>query len=805
MNSKTIVKVHKEEFPRVQTNRRKTRMPLAAKVLSSALSVALLIAGTAGTSGAAASNGSSAAEASLQSHKGGGSLKEIQLEYLDRGLVAASTSEGVFLSWRLLGDEATGYSDKGLTGTNFNVYRDGKKIATVTDSTNYIDPAGKSSSSYEVAAVNSKGKESKRSSSVKPWASGYMDIPLQKPADGVTPAGEAYTYSANDMSVGDVDGDGQYEFFVKWDPSNAKDVSQKGYTGKTYVDCYTLDGQLLYRIDLGVNVRAGAHYTQMLVYDFDGDGKAELMFKTAPGTKIIKYNKKGKVTSEKYITLPKEDRKAGYSNEDDYRLSADGYYDHVVDMFKNWHKHEEVVKGNWPATLEEAFGIEKKYAYPLSQQDAESLADYFIDVYAPSRSDKNELRKFEGFIVDGPEYVTVFEGESGKELETIPYEPERHDDGLMWGDYAMARIEPGNRVDRFLAGVAYLDGKKPSAVFARGYYTRSTMVAYNWDGKKLKREWKVDSGWTPMKNPFNDGPHGVDGTDPEYGSITTQGAHYFSVADVDGDGKQEIIYGSATIDHDGSVLYSSTDLMPAESAAPGTIARLGHGDALHVADIDPDRPGLEIFMVHEGGPWAPYGYSLRDAKTGEVIYGGYTGKDTGRGMVGDVDPTRRGLETWAVGLWTASGEKISDKAPGTNMNIRWAADMTTQIVDGAIDVTPTIKDWNRGTLLTATGTLTNNHTKGTPSLVADIFGDWREEMLVRTEDSSAIRIYLSTEKTDRKLYTLMHDAMYRVGIAGQNSGYNQPSYPSFYMASDIDWSKVTLPKFSTPQSGKGGK
>lgn len=142
-----------------------------------------------------------------------------------------------------------------------------------------------------------------------------------------------------------------------------------------------------------------------------------------------------------------------------------------------------------------------------------------------------------------------------KSLETIPYEPERHDDGLMWGDYAMARIEPGNRVDRFLAGVAYLDGKKPSAIFARGYYTRSTMVAYNWDGKKLKKEWKVDSGWTPMKNPFNDGPHGVDGTDPQYGSITTQGAHYFSVADVDGDGKQEIIYGSATIDHDGSVLY----------------------------------------------------------------------------------------------------------------------------------------------------------------------------------------------------------------------------------------------------------
>lgn len=359
MNSETTVPVHKGSVSGRQSGRRKASMPLAAKVLSSALSVALLIGGTAGVTGAEASNGNGATEAGLQSNKGSSHVKEIQLEYLDRGLVAASTSEGVFLSWRLLGDEATGYSDKGLTGTDFNVYRDGKKIATVTDSTNYVDSAGKSSSRYEVAAVNKKGKESKRSASVKPWANGYVDIPLQKPADGVTPAGEAYTYSANDMSVGDVDGDGQYEFFVKWDPSNAKDVSQKGYTGKTYIDAYTLDGQLLYRIDLGVNIRAGAHYTQMLVYDFDGDGKAEMMFKTAPGTKIIKYNKKGKVTSEKYITLPKQDRKAGYSNEDDYRLSADGYYDYVVDMFRNWHKHDEVVKGNWPATLEEAFGMEK--------------------------------------------------------------------------------------------------------------------------------------------------------------------------------------------------------------------------------------------------------------------------------------------------------------------------------------------------------------------------------------------------------------------------------------------------------------
>ncbi|OMF47157.1 rhamnogalacturonan lyase [Paenibacillus peoriae] len=723
----------------------------------------------------------------------------IQLEKLDRGLVAAVTQEGVFLSWRLLAQEVNGYGSTGLTGADFNVYRDGKKIATVTDSTNYVDKEGNGKSVYRVASVVN-GREKDRSAKVKPWQQGYYELPLQKPADGVTPAGESYTYSANDMSVGDVDGDGQYEFFVKWDPSNSKDVSQKGYTGNTYVDAYTAEGKLLYRIDLGVNIRSGAHYTQMMVYDFDGDGKAELMFKTAPGTKTISFDKKGKPKKEKYITLPREDRKAGITHEDDYRLSRSDYYEHVVNMFMNWTKHEEVVKGKWPATLEECFGIAPKYSYPLSRKDAESLTDYFMDVYAPSRSDKNKLREFEGFIVDGPEYLTIFKGKTGAELDTVRYEPERHDDGLMWGDYAMARIEPANRVDRFLAGVAYLDGRKPYAVFARGYYTRSTLATYTWDGRHLQKHWMVDSGWTPMTNPFNDSPHGRDGTDRKFGTLTTQGAHSLSVVDVDGDGKDEIVYGSATIDHDGSLLYSSFDVMPPESATPGQTARLGHGDALHVTDIDPDRPGKEIFMVHEGGTYAPYGYSLRDAKTGEIIYGAYSGKDTGRGMVGDIDPDQRGLETWAIGLWTAAGKQLDTKMPGTNMSIKWAADMTTQIVNGAIDVTPTIEDWKRGTLLTATGTKTNNYTKGTPSLVADIFGDWREEMLVRTADSSAIRIYLSTEPTTHKLYTLMHDPQYRTDVARQNTGYNQPSYTSFYFASDMDWANVPIPKLYTPKA-----
>jgi hypothetical protein len=517
-----------------------------------------------------------------------------------------------------------------------------------------------------------------------------------------------------------------------------------------------------------------------------------MMLKTAPGTRTIRYHN-GRAAPAHYITIPKQDRRAGYSNDDDYRVSAEQYYQHVVDMFRQWHTHPEVVAGRWPATLEQAFGMAPRYTYPLSRQDAEALADYFIDVYAPSRSTRNNLRAFEGFIISGPEYLTVFDGATGRELRTVHYKPGRHDDGLMWGDYALPRIEPANRVDRFLAGVAYLDGAHPSAVFARGYYTRTTLVAYDWDGKSLHERWYVDSGWVPMTNPFNDSPHGRDGTDPEYKSITTQGFHSLSAADVDGDGRHEIVYGSATIDGDGSVLYSSTGILPEGSASPGTRVRLGHGDAMHVTDIDPQRPGLEIFTCHENATMAPYGYALRDAATGEVLYGEYTGRDTGRAMVGDVVPEVPGLETWATRLRSADGDFLGTALPGTNQSIRWAADMTTQIVNGSGDATPTIDDWQRGRLLTATGTRTNNGTKGNPSLVADILGDWREELLVRTADSTAVRIYTSTEVTDRKLYTLMHDVQYRAEVARQQTTYNQPSHTGFYLGSDIDWSEVPVP------------
>lgn len=718
-----------------------------------------------------------------------------QLEKLSRGLIAFKTNNGVFLSWRLMLDEVTGNSKKGMTGVDFIVYKNGEKKALVTESTNYLDTLGTLKDRYCVAGLDIEGKEAEKCKEVCPGASkdGYLEIPMQIPEGGRTPAGEDYFYQVNDMSVGDVDGDGEYEYIVKWDPSNSHDVSHMGYTGKCYIDCYKLNGRLLWRLDMGVNIRAGAHYTQFMVYDFDGDGKAEISVKSAPGTKMTIYGENGSILSQGYITLPEQIIAAGVTNDDNYVCSKESYKAHLIDMFMGWHLHEEVVKGNWPQTFEACFGIATKYDYPLSREDATELVDYFINVYAKIRSEKNRLDAFEGFIYEGPEFLTMFSGE-GHELETIPFKFGREDDGLKWGDYAMKRIEPCNRVDRFLSGVAYLDGEHPYLIIARGYYTRTTLVAYRFIAGHHEEYFSIDSGHVPMENPFNDNAHIKKGSDLIYGILAGQGNHSLSTADVDGDGYQEIIYGAAVIDHDGSILYSSDGNLP-----DGRKAKLGHGDAMQVARIDPDRPGLQIFNVFEGAKEAPYGFALRDAETGEVLFGEYAESDLGRCMIGDVMPDVRGLQVWVKNLQSCKGMLLSQEAPGTNFSIRWAADMSTQIIDGADYVhgnhVGIIHDYTRGILLYPVGVATNNGTKGTPCLVADIFGDYREELIVRTKDNRAIRIYTNTEITEHKLFTLMHDIQYRTGVAWQNNCYNQPCYTKFYYARDMEWQYV-LPQLN---------
>ena len=349
---------------------------------------------------------------------------------------------------------------------------------------------------------------------------------------------------------------------------------------------------------------------------------------------------------------------------------------------------------------------------------------------------------------------------------------------------------------REVAGVAYLDGERPYLIACRGYYTRATLAAYDFFENRFHKVWGIDSGFVPMANPFNDsGCHLAVGTDPVYGILAGQGNHSISTADIDGDGCMEIVYGAAAIDHDGSLLYSKYGTLPDGR----TRAKFGHGDAMHVADIDPDSPGLEIFNVYEEGERAPYGWALRDAETGDVRFGEYAEEDLGRCMIGKIDPNTRGLQVWVKDVYDVNGRTLELPTPGTNMKIYWAGDLSTQITDGADylhgDQYGVINDLTHGVMLQPAGTATNNGTKGNPCLVADVLGDFREELLVRTADDTAIRIYTTTDLTPHKLFTLMHDAQYRCGVAWQNNCYNQPCYPSFYYAGDMDFANV-LPQLN---------
>lgn len=565
-----------------------------------------------------------------------------QMEFLDRGVVAVKTGTGVFVSWRLLGTEGSNVS--------FNVYRDGTKVnaSPITNSTNLQDASGTSSSKYTVRAVVG-GTEQSASAAASVWGNNYLSVPLSIPAGGTTPDGVAYTYSANDASAGDLDGDGEYELIVKWDPSNSKDNSQSGYTGEVFIDAYKLNGTRLWRISLGKNIRAGAHYTQFMVYDLDGDGKAEVAMKTADGSK-------------------------------------DGTGTVIGDASKDY-------------------------------------------------------RNSSGYVLSGPEFLTIFNGQTGKALSTVNYEPARGNVS-DWGD------NYGNRVDRFLAAIAYLDGERPSLVMARGYYTRTVLVAYNWRNGQLTKQWTFDSNTS--------GNSGYAG----------QGNHNLSVADVDGDGKDEIIYGAMAVDDNGKGLYTTG---------------LHHGDAMHLSDLDPDRAGMEVFQVHETPSNA--GVEFRDARTGQLIWGIPTTKDIGRGMAADIDPRYKGAEVWADGgLYTAKGQKIGTTLPSsTNFGIWWDGDLLRELLDSN-----RIDKWDYANskmvnLLTASGVSSNNGTKSTPNLQADLFGDWREEVVWRTSDSSALRIYTTTAVTDKRIYTLMHDPVYRLGIAWQNVAYNQPPHTGFYL------------------------
>lgn len=608
----------------------------------------------------------------------------------------------MYLSWRLLGTES-------LTNQAFDIYRDSEKIYTTGehDATCYTDSKGTADNKYTVVP---KGEAIDKTEAVDVWTTNttykgrsvaYKDIAFKVPDGGKTPKDEEYTYTANDMSVGDLDGDGEYEYIVKWDPSNSKDNSVKGYTGNVYLDAYELDGTLLWRIDLGVNIRAGAHYTQYMVYDFDGDGKSEVILKTAPGSK----DGEGNYVSKAGKNITKGDDKKDYRNSSGLLMGKDG----------------------------------------------------------------------------GPEYLTVFNGETGAAMQTVDFDPPRSIlTSSEWGDsYA-------NRSERYLAAVAYLDGVHPSVVMTRGYYTYVYAAAYTWDGTDLKEQWLSTNTPTEENGGTGCTVKYADGTSKNNTNKTlyAQGAHSVSVADVDNDGYDEIIFGSAVLDHDGTVL---------------TYDGRGHGDAEHVSDFDNDGK-QEIFMAHEAGKHndkiIPYAVDIK-RYNGDIMLQAAQG-DIGRGIMDNVDDeyalSSGNLSLfWSVaadGIYNQAGEKVGNipNTNGSNMEnfaVYWDGDLGRELLDGNKLVKYSIKSGTERIYYdsknsTLPGSI-NNSTKSNACLTADLFGDWREEIVLRYGDG--VRIYFSTIPTDYRLTTLMHDSQYRCAIAWQNVGYNQPPHTSYYIGS----------------------
>ncbi|MEM2862087.1 MAG: hypothetical protein QXW20_01040, partial [Ignisphaera sp.] len=638
-----------------------------------------------------------------------GNLEGRVVEKLGRGLVALRISNNaVWLSWRLLATDPDNIM--------FNIYRRigyGPLVKVNSEPlylTWFIDNLTSSDFSepityYVVSVIDGVEIEVSKPYTLKPGVpiGNYISIPLRQ--DALNFAGEVQ--GARVAGIGDLDGDGEYEIVVKrgdqdLDPSQVSIPTH--LPRETYkLEAYKLDGTFLWRVDLGRNIRPGIHYSPFVVYDLDGDGRAEVV--AMIGENATFYTRDGKV-----IVI-------GDVNNDGTTVYVD----------------------------------------ELGRQIRDPL--YFV-------------------IIDGTTGYPLAFGE-------WPYMY----NWAYWGD------NYGNRACRNMIAVAYLDGKLPSLIIARGIYTHIYVEAWNWRNSKLTKLWTFYL------------PH----------SGVSKGFHQIRVGDIDGDGKDEIVYGAIAIDDNGQLLWDSGLL---------------HGDRFHIADIDPSRPGLEIFYVQEMPGSCPTGcryifvengknctvvnnavvckpvsgrvtlyqrpgVALVEAATGKLIWAyigsGISDQDIGRGSCGDVDPRYPGMECWATrpitpgNLFNASGYIVGPRMNLTNFNIWWDGDLLREHLEVVFTNTFSVSkyDWRRRIwrhIFNVTNIIPGS--RNAPLAYGDIIGDWREEFVVITANKKEMRVYISTEPTNYRIYTLMHDPQYRLDVAMQTHGYIQSNHLSFYLGAE---------------------